>query len=83
MIDAGVQSVMVGHIAMSTYINTYSGSRKALRQTVAKLMGKSEFKRASPVDAGCSKPPDGIVRKTERPRRRSGFLRRGRCIMQR
>ena len=36
-----------------TYINTYNGSREALRQTVTKLMGKSEFKGASPVDAFC------------------------------
>lgn len=38
-----------------TYINTYNGSREALRQTVAKLMGKSEFKGVSPVDAFCGR----------------------------
>ncbi|MGN0298002.1 MAG: glycoside hydrolase family 3 protein [Lachnospiraceae bacterium] len=38
-----------------TYINTYNGSREALRQTVAKLMGKSEFKGVSPVDAFCNR----------------------------
>ncbi|MGN0314243.1 MAG: glycoside hydrolase family 3 N-terminal domain-containing protein [Fusicatenibacter sp.] len=37
------------------YINTYNGSREALRQTVAKLMGKSEFKGISPVDAFCGR----------------------------
>lgn len=35
------------------YINTYNNSREALRQTVEKLMGKSEFKGISPVDAYC------------------------------
>ena len=38
-----------------TYINTYSGSKEAIRQTVAKLMGKSEFKGTSPVDAFCGR----------------------------
>lgn len=38
-----------------TYINTYNGSREALRLTVAKLMGKSEFKGVSPVDAFCGR----------------------------
>lgn len=36
-----------------TYINTYNPSREALRQTVAKITGKSEFKGTSPVDAFC------------------------------
>ena len=36
-----------------TYINTYSASEEAMRQTVQKLMGKSEFKGVSPVDAFC------------------------------
>jgi len=36
-----------------TYINTYNASEEAIRQTVAKLMGKSEFKGTSPVDAFC------------------------------
>lgn len=39
-----------------TYINTYNGSREALRQTVAKIMGKSDFKGTSPVDAFCDHP---------------------------
>ena len=38
-----------------TYINTYSGSKEAIRQTVAKLMGRSEFKGTSPVDAFCGR----------------------------
>ncbi len=36
-----------------TYINTYNSSREAIRQTFEKLMGKSEFKGESPVDAFC------------------------------
>ncbi|MBP3489661.1 MAG: glycosyl hydrolase family 3 [Roseburia sp.] len=36
-----------------TYINTYNGSREALRQTVEKLTGKSQFIGKSPVDAYC------------------------------
>lgn len=35
------------------YINTYNSSREAMRQTVEKIMGKSEFKGVSPVDAFC------------------------------
>lgn len=38
-----------------TYINTYNGSREAIRQTVEKLMGISEFKGVSPVDAFCDR----------------------------
>ena len=37
------------------YINTYNGSREALKQTVEKLIGKSEFKGVSPVDAFCNR----------------------------
>lgn len=36
-----------------TYINTYNSGREAIRQTVEKLMGISEFKGESPVDAFC------------------------------
>lgn len=36
-----------------TYINTYNASEEAMRQTVQKLIGKSEFKGVSPVDAFC------------------------------
>ncbi|MGN1307862.1 MAG: glycoside hydrolase family 3 protein [Faecousia sp.] len=43
-----------------TYINTYNGSREALRQTVAKLMGESEFKGVSPVDAFCGRSDTGL-----------------------
>ena len=35
------------------YINTYNGSKEAMRQLVEKLMGRSEFKGISPVDAFC------------------------------
>lgn len=38
-----------------TYINTYSPSAEAIRQTVAKITGKSEFKGTSPVDAFCGR----------------------------
>ena len=38
-----------------TYINTYSASEEAIRQTVAKMMGKSQFKGVSPVDAFCGR----------------------------
>lgn len=38
-----------------TYINTYSASEEAIRQTVAKLMGRSQFKGVSPVDAFCGR----------------------------
>ena len=36
-----------------TYINTYNASEEAMRQTVQKLIGKSEFRGVSPVDAFC------------------------------
>ena len=35
------------------YINTYNAGAEAVRQTVQKLVGKSEFKGVSPVDAFC------------------------------
>jgi len=35
------------------YINTYNSGQEAIRQTVKKLVGKSEFKGVSPVDAFC------------------------------
>ncbi|MGN0999390.1 MAG: glycoside hydrolase family 3 protein [Faecousia sp.] len=38
-----------------TYINTYNASGEAIRRTVEKLMGKSEFKGKSPVDAFCGR----------------------------
>lgn len=43
-----------------TYINTYNGSREALRQTVQKLMGKSDFKGTSPLDAFCGRWDTGL-----------------------
>lgn len=36
-----------------TYINTYNPSEETIKQTVQKLIGKSEFKGVSPVDAFC------------------------------
>ena len=38
-----------------TYINTYNPSEEAIKQTVQKLVGKSEFKGVSPVDAFCGR----------------------------
>ena len=38
-----------------TYINTYNAGSEAIKQTVAKLMGKSAFKGVSPVDAFCGR----------------------------
>ncbi|MGN0535696.1 MAG: glycoside hydrolase family 3 protein [Eubacterium sp.] len=38
-----------------TYINTYNNSYEAVKLTVEKIMGKSEFKGVSPVDAFCSR----------------------------
>ncbi len=38
-----------------TYINTYNASEETIRQTVEKLIGKSEFKGISPVDAFCDR----------------------------
>lgn len=43
-----------------TYINTYNNNREAIRQTVEKLMGKSEFKGESPVDAFCGRWDTGL-----------------------
>lgn len=40
---------------ISTFINAYNGSQEALCQTVYKIMGKSEFKGKSPVDAFCNR----------------------------
>ena len=38
-----------------TYINTYNAGGEAIRQTVAKMMGQSDFKGISPVDAFCGR----------------------------
>ena len=39
-----------------TYINAYTATRTTIRLTIEKLMGKSEFKGTSPVDAFCGLP---------------------------
>lgn len=39
-----------------TYINAYTATRTTIRLTIEKLMGKSEFKGVSPVDAFCGLP---------------------------
>ena len=38
---------------VKTYINAYDSRRETLEVLVEKLMGKSEFKGVSPVDAFC------------------------------
>lgn len=38
-----------------TYINTYNPDKEAIHQVVQKLVGKSEFKGQSPVDAYCGR----------------------------
>ena len=40
---------------ISAYINTYNASKEAIYQTVNKIVGKSEFKGVSPVDAFCGR----------------------------
>lgn len=40
---------------VKTYINTYGSSDIILDKLIEKLMGKSEFKGKSPVDAFCGK----------------------------
>lgn len=39
-----------------TYINAYTATRTTIRLAIEKLMGKSEFKGISPVDAFCGLP---------------------------
>ncbi len=41
---------------VGTYINTYSCHDSTIRAVVAKLLGKSEFRGVSPVDAFCGLP---------------------------
>ncbi|MCD7746676.1 MAG: glycosyl hydrolase family 3 [Lachnospiraceae bacterium] len=41
---------------MKTYINAYSCHRPMIEAVIAKLLGKSEFKGVSPVDAFCGLP---------------------------
>ncbi|HAP8482583.1 TPA: glycoside hydrolase family 3 protein, partial [Enterococcus faecium] len=38
---------------VKTYINTYDGKQETLEILVDKLMGLSEFKGISPIDAYC------------------------------
>ena len=40
---------------VKTYINCYSNNDHCIKQVVEKLMGRSEFKGVSPVDAFCGK----------------------------
>ncbi|MBR4462949.1 MAG: glycoside hydrolase family 3 protein [Erysipelotrichaceae bacterium] len=40
---------------MKTYINTYSCDDAFIRSTMAKIMGRSEFKGVSPIDPYCGK----------------------------
>ena len=40
---------------VKTFINTYSSNDHVLQALVDKLMGRSEFKGTSPVDAFCGK----------------------------
>lgn len=39
-----------------TYVNAYTATRTTIRLAIEKLMGKSEFKGVSPVDAFCGLP---------------------------
>ncbi len=41
---------------IKTYINAYTATRATIELTLDKLMGKSEFKGVSPVDAFCGLP---------------------------
>ena len=41
---------------VGTYINAYSCHDSTIRAVVAKLLGKSEFRGVSPVDAFCGLP---------------------------
>ena len=43
-----------------TYINAYTATEATIRLTIGKLMGKSEFKGISPVDAFCGLPDTRI-----------------------
>lgn len=40
---------------IDTYINSYSGNQEFIDSTMEKIMGRSEFKGVSPVDALCGK----------------------------
>ena len=45
---------------IKTYVNAYTATRATIELTLDKLMGKSEFKGTSPVDAFCGLP-DAIL----------------------
>ncbi len=45
---------------IKTYINAYTATRATIELTLDKLMGKSEFKGVSPVDAFCGLPDTGL-----------------------
>ncbi len=43
-----------------TYVNAYTATRTTIRLAIEKLMGKSEFKGVSPVDAFCGLPDTAL-----------------------
>ena len=43
-----------------TYVNAYTATRTTIRLVIEKLMGKSEFKGVSPVDAFCGLPDTNL-----------------------
>ena len=43
-----------------TYVNAYTATRTTIRLAIEKLMGKSEFKGVSPVDAFCGLPDTNL-----------------------
>ena len=45
---------------IKTYINAYTATRTTIELTIDKLMGKSEFKGVSPVDAFCGLPDTNL-----------------------
>ncbi len=45
---------------IKTYINAYTATQATIELTLDKLMGKSEFKGVSPVDAFCGLPDTGL-----------------------
>ena len=45
---------------IKTYVNAYTATRATIELTIDKLMGKSEFKGVSPVDAFCGLPDTAL-----------------------
>jgi len=45
---------------IKTYINAYTATRSTIELVIEKLMGKSEFKGVSPVDAFCGLPDTNL-----------------------